>query len=297
MLRYYVFLELEEAAKRARISARLNSAKQIGNCTSKTPSNETKKHQVAKTETKQTLKNIVTLSPSNCPSSSSIISTSRGEVNKERSVQKNKHKKKTEIDSKHVKTAVNKSKKCTPASKMSFEELMNLAKKRTDNSESFHDIRSTNLRHTEDVSRTGTTNLDKKTVKTSKSNFVDTKRTSGRTGNAFVEKKIQSGSGDRKPSVVNNVSAKKLAKAVGNANDKPKVMTIERRTISQKEYGCSPSSRYLGSSNEFFRRKRRLKECEEDDIDDIDEFIDDSEDAPETVSNYIREIFGYDRNK
>ena len=99
---------------------------------------------------------------------------------------------------------------------------------------------------------------------------------------------------DRKISECDNHKFPKNSKVdvKGKTFQKPKAMTIERETISQKDYGTP--IKYQGHK-EYFQRKRRHNPYEEDD--DDDDFIDDSEEAPDTVSSYIKEIFGYDKNK
>lgn len=80
-------------------------------------------------------------------------------------------------------------------------------------------------------------------------------------------------------------------------SEKPKTMIIESQTISHREYG-SPVKHRGSKGHLNFQRKRRHNMYDQDDYDDdMDEFIDDSEEAPETVSNYIKEIFGYDRKR
>ena len=81
------------------------------------------------------------------------------------------------------------------------------------------------------------------------------------------------------------------------SSEKRQTMTIERQTVSQREYG-SPM-KYRQPKVPFQRKRpRNMYDYDEDDYDDeMDEFIDDSEEAPQTVSSYIKEIFGYDKNK
>jgi hypothetical protein len=212
---------------------------------------------------------------------------------------------------------------------MSFQELMNVAKKQADNPDAFRNITPANgpkivknieenspahNRSMEDKRKkeipdennrvTAKTNREKTTISQNKQNV---KTREGKLSDTAKRKKPESR--DQKQLEMQN--RKLPSKCAGNNDrkfpgkaeidekrkslEKPKMMTIERETISQRE--CGSSMKYR-ESKEHFKRKRRPNPCDEDEYeDDMDEFIDDSEEAPETVSSYIKEIFGYDRNR
>lgn len=79
----------------------------------------------------------------------------------------------------------------------------------------------------------------------------------------------------------------------GNCKLSEKPKFIERQTLSQRVYRSATN--YRGR----LQGKRYLDAyVEDEEDDDMDEFIDDGEEEPtEAVSNCIKEIFGYDRNR
>ena len=323
-MKFSCFSEREEAARRARIQARLQGKQLPDNSTTNKKPEDSQKHRSAR----PTQNSNSSTSKSN--SNHRLTQNKRTEI--ERSVVKSKGREKMtkKRDEKpravEQKKPAGKTKKPAPPT-MSFQELMNIAKKQADNPDasrsfppekdpkhrkdveekSLLDVQSVGSGKRKEVSEKnnkvpGKSNREKNVIS---QNRHSVKNQQGKLPDTAKRKKPEIG--DRKPSELQvrklqvNRDGHKDRRSSGKtelgvqrkASEKPRTMTIERQTISQRDYGSPMKYR---ESKDFLQRKRRLHDDDEYD-DDMDEFIDDSEDAPETVSTYIKEIFGYDRNK
>lgn len=328
---YLICLDQEEAARRARIQARLQG-KQLDKAKNDKKTENLSDVSVDKKQ-KNSSKNQNVLPAQNSTSSTSKEKskhnlTQRKRTDDERPIVKSKEKakiiKRAEERTIEKKKPIAKVKK--PAQPvLSFQELMNVAKEQADNPDAFRNAtavqgakigknmeeksplndRSKEDRREMEIPRGknpigGKTNREKSTISQGKQNLKE-----GKLPDTAKRKKQQGDDGKqseiRNQKLQNNrngENGQKCLEIKRKTSEKPKTMTIERQTISQREYG-SPM-KYRGPKEQFQRKRpRNLHEYDDDDDydDEMDEFIDDSEEAPQAVSSYIKEIFGYDRNK
>ena len=326
-LDYLFYSEQEEAARRARIQARLHG-KQVDKAKNDKKTEDLSNGSVDKKQ-KNSSRN-QNVSPLQNPTSSTSKEKSKHNLNQrkrtddERPTVKSKEKekvpKKSEERTTEKKKPIAKVKK--PAQPvLSFQELMNVAKKQADNPDAFRNATAgqgaklgknmeekppLNDRSTEDrremeipSGKNPTAGKTNRTISQNKQSLKEVKLPD------TAKRKKQQGH-DGKQSEIRN---QKLQNSRNGKNDqkcleikrktleRPRTMTIERQTISQKEYGSA--MKYRGPKEQFQRKRpRNMYDYDDDDYDDeMDEFIDDSEEAPQAVSSYIKEIFGYDRNK
>ncbi|XP_028407221.1 protein SPT2 homolog [Dendronephthya gigantea] len=331
--------EQEEAARRARIQARLQG-KQLDKSKTKTNTEDVNKAGERTQQTSAINKHTrrgydSTSSISKKQSKHNLAQKKKSEDERQLSKSKENEKLKnssqertnTTIEKKHIGKV-----KKPPPPNLSFQELMNVAKKQADNPEAFRAVneqtsgndsrertqtndQSMNDWRNEEIRIPGknykgtgnndrkkdTVSQDKQSSKKTEKKLPESKHTKGKNSerqdqiSSEIRHRKAPSTVDRKVSKGNNPKLSKNSNVDlrGKTFQKPKVMTIERETISQKDYGTP--MKYQGHK-EYFQRKRRHNPYEEEEEED-DDFIDDSEEAPDTISSYIKEIFGYDKNK
>jgi hypothetical protein len=328
------YSEQEEAARRARIQARLQG-KQLDK------SKNNKKHEDSSQNYSNVEKQRNHVKNRNPPPAQESTTSSRThskhssthEKNSERKTLKSKEKeklmKKPEDRTKPIeqKKTVSKVKKPAPPV-LSFQELMNVAKQQADNPDAFRNITAAhgpkiggNIEEKsspnepsgegerkKEISRKdgiangkdhrGKTNISQKkqNMKTQERKVPDTAKRKQPEGHDRKQSEIRKLPSNREGNNYRKFPGKAEIDAKRKLSEKPKAMTIERHTISQKEYGTP--MKYRGSKDDSQRKRRHIPYDDDDEYDEeMDEFIDDTEEAPETVSSYIKEIFGYDRSR
>ena len=325
--------EQEEAARRARIQARLQG-KQLDK------SKINKKHEDSPNDSGDHKQRNHVKNPS--PAQNSVSSSSKTHSkhcstqrkNAERKILKSKEKemllKKHEDRTKPVeqKNMGAKVRKPAPPA-LSFQELMNVAKQQADNPDAFRNItaahgpkiggnvaeksipndslsegkrkkeisRKDNISTGKDSREKNGNSQKKQNLKTHERKVPDTAKRKKPEGHDRKPSEIRKLPSDHEKNNYKKFPGKAEIDAKRKSSEKPKVMTIERHTISQRDYGMP--MKYRGPKEDFQRKRRHGPyDDDEDEYDEeMDEFIDDTEEAPETVSSYIKEIFGYDRNR
>ena len=318
-----VFLaEQEEAAKRARIQARLLQAqkdKSSNNKKADTPAGakDYENH-------RQSIQQKGSHYPTPTVQLSKIETKQKTEGNK-RSSQETKYlgNKKKEIrmkkpdgksvgkrnDRKDKRQPSNSQKSAAP--KLSFDELMNVAKLQANNPDAIRNLAvNRQLKEkekgekVEKKMRTKDSQKKDETLKR-KRPLAEKPSISSKISKESTEKKYISSVSKKKGKDHANIQERTFPRKAEpevkrTLYEKPKKMIIERETISERRDHHSSVKRrdILPNSIPHDHRKRRYNDYSlgDDYEDEMDEFIDDSEAAP-NISSYIKEIFGYDRNR
>ena len=327
--------EQEEAARRARIQARLQGKqldKSKNNKKHEDSPNEAgdrKQRNHEKNQNPPPTQDSVT-SSSKTHSKHNLTQGKNAERKILKPKEKEKLMKKPEDRTKPVeqkKTGAKVRKPAPPA--LSFQELMNVAKQQADNPDAFRNItaahgpkiggniaekslsndpssegkrkkeisRKDNISTGKDSREKNSNSQKKQNVKNHERKVPDTAKRKKPEGHDRKLSEIRKLPSNHEKNNCKKFPGKAEIDAKRKSSEKPKVMTIERHTISQRDYGMP--MKYRGPTADF-QRKRRHVPCDDDEDEydeDMDEFIDDTEEAPETVSSYIKEIFGYDRNR
>lgn len=314
--------EQEEAAKRARIQARLLQAqkdKSSNNKKADTPAGakDYENH-------RQSIQQKGSHYPTPTVQLSKIETKQKTEGNK-RSSQETKYlgNKKKEIrmkkpdgksvgkrnDRKDKRQPSNSQKSAAP--KLSFDELMNVAKLQANNPDAIRNLAvNRQLKEkekgekVEKKMRTKDSQKKDETLKR-KRPLAEKPSISSKISKESTEKKYISSVSKKKGKDTANIQERTFPRKAEpevkrTLYEKPKKMVIERETISERRDHHSSVKRrdILPNSIPHDHRKRRYNDYSlgDDYEDEMDEFIDDSEAAP-NISSYIKEIFGYDRNR